>query len=231
MKKSIVIIAIILILIIFLIGDSYGFPWEHIIATSRAKKYIEEKYQLTPIRVKYYVHKVPAPHVEIYTKELDFPFTVYTDRIRQISEMKDNYLEKLSEYYLTKNLKEYVSKVTNQNSYVDVSLNVNKIDKYSVNELKTNQLLVFEQLQEMYSCNITFFDNISKKNYDIDYDLVYDIYSKIFEIGLKPDRIFFSYGVSNLYLTIYSKDFPNINSLEDLKPFFEEAIQKKLNMK
>ena len=79
MNKAIIVAIIMAILILLFIGWINGFPWEHIIATNRAKTYVIEKYQLTPIGAKYHLSVADgSQRVELYTKEWDFSFDVYS---------------------------------------------------------------------------------------------------------------------------------------------------------
>ena len=111
MKKLIIIL---FVLSFLFVGACNGFPWEHIIATSRAKTYVKEKYQLTPIKAKYHLSIVDgSQRVSLSSKEFGFSFSVYVGRILPINKMTDNYLKRLSEYYLAKELDEYIKEKTN----------------------------------------------------------------------------------------------------------------------
>ena len=230
-----IIITIILLLPLFIIGGLYGFPWERYIAIKNAKIYVEEKYKLTPIKATYHIfYFPPTEYITIYTKELDFSFDVYTEvRVHQENKRFDNYLDKMSEYILAKDLVEYVKEKTDNQGNAYASLYVLTEDKYTLSETEANPQIIFEKLQNKYYCGIQLYNDISKNHYIIDYTLVYDIYNYIFELGLNPNSIYFSYrdkkgskSEAILKVNIDNKHFPNINSSNDLKPFFEEAIQK-----
>jgi len=232
----IIIIAVVLILAFLIIGVVFGFPWEHYISIKNAKIYVEEKYQLTPIKGRYsrFLFDPTMVYVEIYTKELDFSFEVYTDRIkRNYNGAKDNYSLNLAQYLLAKDLDAYIKEITNDQGMAFVAFGGRILNELTVSDIEENPKIVFEKLQESYYCSITFYDDISKKNYEIDYKSVYDIYDKVVEIGLKPNYIYFSYdtekgkkGKELFSVRIDKKYFPDINSPDDLKPFFEEAIMK-----
>ena len=155
MKKSaIIIIAIVLCLIT---GAINGFPWEHIIATSRAKRYVIEKYQFTPTRAKYHLSIVDgSQRVSLYNKEFNFSFSVSVGRILPISKMSDNYLERLSEYYLAKELNDYVNEITNDKGRAYISLTIGRIHDFTFSEFGENQKICFEKLQGDYWCRIIF---------------------------------------------------------------------------
>ena len=239
MKIKIIIIiitAVILMLAFLIIGVVFGFPWEHYIAVRETKKYVEEKYQLTPIKATYnafILNYSTGPYVTISTEEWDFKFEVYTGRIRPINEFRDNYLEKLSEYYLAKDLDEYTKEITNDQGMAFTTLFVDIKDKIAISEMQKNPQIVFEKLQDTYWCRITLYDDITKKDYNIDYELIYNIYNKMIEIGSQPKDISFSYrdrkgskGEQILSVRIDKKHFPDINSPEDFKPFFDKAIME-----
>ena len=148
-------------------GVFNGFPWEHIIATSRAKKYVIEKYQFTPIKAKYHLSIVDgSQRVSLHNKEFDISFSVYVGRILQINEMTDDYLENLSRYYLTKDLDEYIKEKTDDKGIAYASLFAGRIsDRFTLSELEKNPQIIFEELKDCYWCRIILYDNISKKNY------------------------------------------------------------------
>ena len=67
---------------------------------------------------------------------------------------------------------------------------------------------------------------------DVEVGLIYDIYSYVFELGLYPSRIAFLLLTSggkadqgNVHVSVREDDFNRIKSLEDLKPFVENAIE------
>ena len=155
---------------------------------------------------------------------------VYVGRINEIGEYSDNYLHKLSEYYLTKDLNEYIKEITDDKGRANASIFTGQSKDYILSELEKNPKIVFEKLQDSYWLYIELYYNISKDNYNIDYESIYNIYNKIFEIGMMPRNIYFRYYSEKMKAQILSvridkKYFPDINSPDDLKPFFEKEIK------
>jgi len=228
-KNSIILIVVILVLFLIICACK-GFPWEHIIATSRAKKYVTEKYQFTPTKAKYYLSIVDGPQrVLLYNDEFDFSFSVSVGRILPINKMSDDYLERLTEYYMARDLNDYIKKKTNNKGKAIISSSFGRIHDFTLSELEENTQIAFEKLQEKYGCIISLNTNMIKNNYNINYDLMYDIYNNVFITGLNPRNISFFYndkkGKTILYVSIDKKHFFDINSPDDLKSFFEEAIK------
>ena len=145
----------------------------------------------------------------------------------------DDYLERLSEYILKKDLNEYVIKRTDNNGRANIDMFSGRIIAFSMAELENNPSLPFEKLQKRYWCRITLYNDISKNDYVIDYYLIYDIFTRIFEIGLSPYSVSFNFdagedGRVNLVLSvsILNRYFPNINSSDDLRAIFEEERRR-----
>jgi len=218
----------------------HGIPFCRMIAIQRAKKYVRETYQLTVIKTDYCCTFFPMTEtVTVTTEELNFKFSVNAGiRVKLPDGIYDDYLESMSAYILSKDINDYVREKTNDQSEAHTFLYSGRINKYTLSELEENPQIAFEKLNSDgyadYYCSITIYEDIREKNYDIDYDLIYDIYNKIFEIGLNPHGISFFYNDKKekndetlLYLNIKKEYFSNINSPDDLKPFFEEAISKK----
>jgi len=245
MLKIIIIILIITILLAGIIyGLILGFPGESIIIIRNTKKYVIETYGFTPKELRIINLYMDYPvFIQVKTEENDFVFTVNAPRYNyNYREWSDDYLIRMTEYILEKDLKDYVNKALGANGQAYVSLNTKRLKAFTLDELKADSSLAFE-LQEKYACRILIYEDPIQENYEINYDSLYNIYSHIFEIGLKPDSISFSFGSNEsegwesiLRLSIYETrhtsyniTFSDVNSPNDLKHFLEETIQKKLN--
>ena len=227
-----VIIALAAILLTLIVLELFvGFPFEHIIANSIARRYVTETYGFTPTKTQASILLEHPISVTVWVEEKPYSFDVIMGRFF-FADISDNYLFRTAEYIMEKELNDYVSDITNQNGRAYVSIFSGRIKDFSLSDVEENPEIVFEKV-EWYYCGIVLYDDLTQKNYDIDYVLVYSIYRQIFVLGLNPKYMFITYKDINgkeakTILSIYiDKDqFPKINSPDDLKPFFEKALQK-----
>jgi len=243
-----IIIIILTLLVIFLIGCRGGFPGERAVIIRNAERYVMETYGLTPIDVRVTTLYLWFPvTVQIETKENDFWFQLRTSRFFYGSRhFTDDYLERKTGYILTKDLRAYVEEVTNGQGRVWVSVGTggdNLRGRFTLQELEENPSIASERLRSeasnagLYRFGIMLYDDIA----DIDYDLLFSIYSRVFELGLDPSWISFSFmnreGIQleeRLSVSIFNRStseptFDEISSSDDLKRLFEKAMQRRLN--
>ena len=230
-------------LVVAVFGFMRGFiPLEHMIIIRNAKKYVIETYGLTPTEVRITNLFMGYPvYVLFEVEEHDFWFEVIASRFHY-REWRDDYIIKLAESILVKDISVYLNEVLGENGSVDIKINSNRLENLTPNELQADPSLAFG-IQEMYICRIFIYENPAQNNFDIDYKLLYNIYSHIFEVGLKPHSISFLFNnynmnkrdiflrvrVSDKSNTRYDTIFSDINSPNDLKQLFEKAIQEELN--
>ena len=242
LKKTMIILVSIVLLIIVGLGFRGGFyPLEHNIIIRNATRYVIETHGLTPTEVQITTLYLWFPvTVRIETEENDFWFTLRTGRFFYgRRNFIDNYIEQLSMDILTRDLRAYVESVTNIQSIVEASTGgflLSELRKDDVNIIDDPNN-AFEILRRQYRLSIMLFDDI----YDINYDLIYNIYSHVFELGLEPYSINFSFGgrdemgfwESHLSVTIsyrHGRHFPlfsEINSVDDFRRVFEEEKRRR----
>jgi len=240
-KKILVIVGAIVTFLVLMYGYVAGFyPFEHNIIIRNAKRYVIETYGLTPTDVEVTTLYLWFPvMVRVETEEDDFWFQLRTSRFHySVIHFGDNYLERMTAHILASELRSYVEEVTNGQGGVWASVTSGRtgiLDQFSLSELKDNPSIAVEKLQGQYHIRVILYDDISLNGYNINYDLVFDIFYHTFKIGLEPSWISFSFvndDNSNfeilLRVTIDRRDFPYINVPDDLKPLFEEAIRSRL---
>lgn len=227
-RVAVVIIIIAGIIMGIIMGIIYGFPWERIIAAHNARNDVKETYGFTATKKSVSMLLDYPVIVTVSTKENLFDFGVDMSR-SDLNDISDDYLKRMAEYTLGRNLNDYVEKITGQRAKAYVYLQIGRIHEFSLNELKANSNIAFEKLEGCYYSTIRFNNDISNKDYQVDYSMIYDIYRHLFEYGLKPVdiNITYNYGDSYLRITIEQEDFQNIKSSEDLRPYFEKAIEQK----
>ena len=237
MKKIIIIISLIYIFLIFRGGF---YPLEHNIIIRNATKYVIEKYNIVPAEVRITTLYLWFPVTVRITTEDGFWFTLRTGRFfYKTRHFTDDYLRRMTQEILQRELRNYVNEVTDGKASAIVSLFTSLLVRTSWDEatalieIKNNPNIVFEKLYSGYFCSVTFYDDITQNNYNIDYYLIFDIYNRIFEFGLSPRSISFSFkdpyeqdwSISLLRVRINQEQFADINSSDDLRILFEEAIQ------
>lgn len=211
------------------VGIIYGFPWERIIAANNARNYVNEAYGFAVTKTSVNMLLDYPVIVTVSTKENSFNFGV--DMARGVmNNISDDYLDCKTMDLLGKELNGYVFDVTNQKAKVQMYMRTGNISDFSLTELEANPDKAFEIITNKYYCTIYFSDIISAEDHQINYDMLYGIYSHVFEFDLKPNEITFSYNFnekdSYLFITIKQENFQNIKSSEDLRPYFEAAIDK-----
>ncbi len=232
LKIFIKISAVIIVIYGVFMGYVAGFPWERIIARYKARNYVEQTYGLTITRTRISMLLDEGITATVSTKENPFDFKVYMSR-SDLNNISDDYLDCKTEYVLGRDLNNYVEKVTDKRGSVNISVISAIINEFSLAELETNPKIAFEKLKYKYDCDIDFNDNIAEENYQFDFNEIYDIYKRVFECELEPTRVIFTYSYDNvdesyLRIQIDKEDFQYIQTSEDLKPYFEEAIKQKI---
>jgi hypothetical protein len=238
-KKTLNKIIIMVIPLIFILGFWGGFyPLEQNIITRNVKAYVIETYGFTPSRVQITTLFLWFPvTVLVEVEEYNFSFTVRTRRFcYDPKHFIDNCIERMAEYILTRDLRAYVESVTNGQGRVNASVTGGFIlpslrENLSITDME-NPDIVFEKLYGTYSILISLGSDIIESIYDFDFDLMYSVYSRIFEFGLTPSDIAFTFRFSSennpptfMSVNINRQDFSNINSPEDFKPFAERGIE------
>ena len=243
-KKVLVIVGSIVTFLVLMYGFVAGFyPFEHNIIIRNAKRYVIETYGLTPTDVEVINLYLWFPvMVRVETEEDDFWFHLRTGRFHySVTHFGDNYVERMAEHVLTKDLRAYVENITNGQGRVWASVTGGFISPQLRAEpgILENPNIVFEKLRGQYIIGITLFDGVLGNEYrllyDLDFDLVYSIFTKIFELGLEPRDISFSYnnipGVQGRLIysaLIQMSQFPDITSPEDLISIFEEDMNTRI---
>ena len=237
LKKMGIIILIIGVVISELI---VGLPFGRFIATGIARSHVRETYGFTPRFTNPITDAVIFLHfhtrVVIEVEEQPFSFEVQMSRwaIPPIFvEITDTYLERKVEYILTRDLRAYVEEVTNGQGRVWGSLVIGRAsvrNQVSLSELEENPNLAFERLQGDYRIGISLYGDI----YDIDYNLIYGIYSRMFEFGLLPHGISFFLRCeeereeARLRIILSGRRvFAEINSVDDFRRVFEEERRRR----
>ena len=222
----------IILVIAFLIDRIVGFPWEHTKEIARAKQYLQDKYNLTPIEAK---SKVNAYNnlmiVDVLTEDHDFTIKVYRYR-SDTAKNYCNYEFQLMDYNLGYDINQYIKGIIGDKAKAIVDIiDPNLFKDMSIEEINSDVL--FEKMKNLCDCNIILYDNIIKNDYKVNYELNYDIFRFIMNNKLQPNEIKFTYYEderqlmgSILKVTISKNNFDNINSPDDLKQFFEEVINK-----
>ena len=241
-KKIVIGFAIIIFFAMVVLGFRGGFyPLEHRIIIRNAERYVIETYGLTPTNVRITTLYLWFPvTVRVETEEHGFWFQLRTGRFSySIEHFDDDYLSRTIDYILSRELNAYVEEVTNGRGMAWASLRNRRMgiqNQLSLSELEADQDAVFEKLQYEFRLGISIFEDIRQNNYDIDYDLLFDIYSRVFELGLRPLSLYFSFNSFNerdgetfLAVSIDKEHFPGINLPDDLRSFFEEEIQRRLD--
>ena len=243
--RKVVLIPIIVIAFLgILYGFRSGFPGERSIIIRNARRHIIETYGLTPTDVRVTTLYLWFPvTVRVETGENDFWFELRTGRFFYgRRHFTDDYIDQLAMNILTRELRAYVENITDGQGSVWASFGggiLPELRRDDVN-IVDNPNSVFEILRGRYRLGMWFYSDI----YNIDYDLIYGIYSRVFELGLEPSWISFSFGgidemgfrESHLRITIdYGNPHPSrivfseINSVDDLRQLFEEEIQRRQN--
>jgi len=216
-------------------------PIEHRIIIRNAKRYVMEAYGLTPTNVRVTTLYLWFPvTVSVETEENDFWFTLRTGRFFYgVRHFNDDYLARMTEHILARDLRAYVEEITNGQGTAIVLLYIGGsqiLNYFTLPELKANPSVALENLQS-YGVLVILYDDITERGYKIDYGLIYKVYSRMLEIGLNPRHsVTFIYSAEDgmretlLRVDINRRYFPEINSADDLKPFFEEAIQRRLTL-
>jgi len=227
----VIIASVVIVLALIVLELLVGFPFEHIIANNKARRYVTETYGLTPTKTQASILLGYPITVTVWVEEKPYDFDVKMSRF-VFTFMSDSLLNRTVEHIMGTDLNDYVFGVTKQNGRASVYIISGPIKDFSLSDVEKNPGIVFEKRKSHY-CSIVLYDDLTLKNYEIDYALVYSIYNQIFELGLYPKHIFFSYydikgkdGKEVLSIYITNGHFPKINSPDDIKPFFDEAIQK-----
>jgi len=241
-KKKVIIVATIIMFLYFVYGLIGGFrPFEQRLIESRVREYVVATHGLTPTEVRVTTLYLWFPvTVRVETKEHNFWFEIRTGRFYYRDRyFSDDFLARKAGYILSRDLRVYVEKRTNSNGrgWVLSDVGGENLQKLlTLSEIEENPGVVFERLKGQHRVVIVLYYDSTKNNHEIDYDLIYDIFYHIFEVGLNPSSMGFSFiDVNAVDLTVSlvtvlrSRYFHEINSPEDLKPFFEEAIQRMRN--
>jgi len=244
-EKMLKILIVIFIIVIILAGTVMlmGIPGERDAILKNAQKYVTDTYGLTPAEVQITTFYLWFPvTVDVKTEENDFWFTLRASRFLFGSKFNDDFLEKKTGYILSREIRTYVDNATNGQGRVWADIITGRtgiLNQFSLSELEENPNIAFEKLQGLCRLGIALHYAIP----DIDYNLIYDIYSHVFELGINPYSITFSFYEDEnreaiLRVSFYDNDqrptrdskiFADVDSFNDLKSLFEEAIQRKLS--
>ena len=243
MSKGVMIgvIVIILILGILVLVAAFGFlrgfyPVEHNRIIKNAERYVVDTYGLTPTEVRITTLYLWFPvTLLIETEEDNFSFILRTGRFRYgVRHFIDNYPESMAEYFLIKDLRIYVENATDGQGRVWGSVTGGFIlpKLRDIPDIKENISIAIEELHGSYYLGISMNEDTIRSIDDVNIDLMYSIYSHIFELDLHPSRVTFGFRSTNekndrtfFHANIRKNDFGNIKLPEDLKPFVEEAIE------
>ena len=208
---GLIIFASIILFAVVVLGLWGGFyPLEHNIITRNATRYVVETHGLTPTEVRITTLHLWFPvTVRIETEEDDFWFELRTGRFFYgRRHFNDNYLDQFAMSILTKELRAYVESVTDGQGIVWASFGggiLPELRRDDVNIIDDPDS-VFEILRRRYQIGMWFYSDLS----DIDFDFIYNVYSRVLGLGLEPRSISFSFGgrdeegftESNLRITI-----------------------------
>jgi len=227
-----IILLVVLIILFVFFGSALGFPWEKIIASDAARKYVIETYGLTPIKTRAHFFAGGANGVYVTTEELPFDFDVAISRNNLKPLDNDNYLECLVEYKLSQAIAEDMQFLLDENCTVQVrsfiSLTRRSPKGLSIDMVNENPKEVFEKLSGDYY--VAFYHrNVLKNGFDLD-TLDYENEYKIIKTLLKkwdPSSVYISYTAGEkegggvlAEASVDKDDFDEINSYEDLKGYY-----------
>jgi len=241
-KKKVIIVATIIMFLYIAYGYIAGFhPFEQRIILRNVRAYVLETHGLKDVDVRIsnlYLRFNVDVRVEA---EDDFWFRVRTRRFfyRQ-EDFTDNYLVSRAEHILSSALRAYVRDLTNGQGRVFASLNdggEHLKRQVSLSQLEENPEIAFEKSYRQFWLGVGLMDEIT----DIDYDVVFDIYTWFLDSGLYPSSIVFffehpggrnwermSVGINYRAGAPSQIEFGDINSKDDLERLFEEDIKRRL---
>ena len=239
----------IILIILFISGIFWGFPWEYAVATYRAKQYVKDELGLTPIKTSTGVSVANALYgyikVGVLVEEYDFNIVVSISRSHNYlgtGAIHSDFSGMLFNQRLTNDLNIYMEEKTKDKEgniflYSTMSTSFYKCPDYRILEIdEINSDVFFDIVDGHYYLNIIFRNNKPEAEYDIndevDYELIYDIFQFIINGKSRPNRIYLDYKndelsiISIISVLITSDMFDNINSPDDLIPLFQEKIDK-----
>ena len=192
----IVLMAMLIILISIAHGKIRGTSAERIEIIESAKKYVIETYGLTPTHVHITNLFMGYPvYVRFHVEEHNFTFEAFTAR-HNYDEWRDDYVKKMVEYILVNDIDAYVKEFFQEKAYANIMINSNRYYEFTADELLFDPSIAFG-IKEEHFCRIFISENPLSENYEFDYELLYGIYLRIFDVGLNPDSIIFLFDNPN----------------------------------
>ena len=213
-KRWIIILLFVLLLIVFLYGWLFGFPWERQKGIAEVKKYVEETYHLTTTDISLSFSPDGMNTAFVSTKELPFNFQVYISR-NDRKVWGDLYLEKLVEHNIERKIVEKVGNLVDENNIKVVLENrfSRTNPELDIEDINLNPDIVFKLPQIVYFCSIN--------DIQTDYERSFSIFKEITK-NFNPTRIYFHYNEKDnekFTICIKKEDFIKINNSQDLLLF------------
>ena len=220
---------VVLLLMGGFLGLINGFPWEHTASKETAKKYVIEKYGITPTKLTSGLSLDMGMYVTVYTKEHDFSFYVVVSRKDSNKVLFDKYYEEYAENNLIKSVKDEVQKLVGEKNTFGVIFDVGIPSNTSEQPLTFDEInsdVLFEELKGDYRCGIMY-NNVSINNLNVDYGINYQVFKLILLSKLSPEEIVFLYrtdkGEYIAQISIENSEYDKINSPNDMKSYFKNV--------
>lgn len=168
MKKYVIILIITFVVFFILLGLFVGFSWERGQGIKEVKKYVEEKYNLTPKEISISFSIKGMDGAMVWTEEYPFGFDVYVNRDSK-KVWGDLFLESFVEYNLEDQINKEVE-ILSDTPKVNVILETrfSKDEReVSLEKITENPDSILNNPQISYSCYINGLDPKTKKAFQI----------------------------------------------------------------
>lgn len=227
-KKIIIgiVIFIISVVLFILTCITIGFPWEHYVVRKTAKKYVIEKYHLTPTKLESGILLTYPVGVTVYPKEYPFGFVVTISR-NDLSKVRfDNYFERLAQHNIKEYIEDDVKELAGADSSIvaafsrSISSDDSKYPYLTIDEINSDLLL--DTMKNEYDIAVFIRNANLICNNDRDYEIFKLILSR-----LQPANVCIYYRKGDetiIELHIRSFDYDKIQSPEDLHSYYKLSL-------